>query len=84
MEGITILGIVAGMLTTGSFVPQVVKTIRTKDTKGLSLTMYLITCIGILLWLIYGTLLMNIPILAANSVTLVLAATILFLKLKYK
>jgi len=84
MEGITVLGIIAGMLTTVSFVPQVIKTVRTRDTKSLSLTMYLISCTGILLWLVYGALLNNIPILAANGVTLALASTILFLKLKYK
>jgi len=84
MESITILGLAAGILTTASFIPQAVKIMRTKNTKGLSMTMYLIMCTGIALWLAYGIALKSTPIIAANSMTLALAATVLFLKAKYK
>ncbi len=77
-----VIGLIAAFATTSSFVPQVIKILKTKDTKGVSLVMYVIFTIGILLWLIYGLLLFDIPIIIANSVTLILASIILFLKIK--
>jgi MtN3 and saliva related transmembrane protein len=81
---VDIIGFVAGALTTGGFLPQLLKAARTKSTKDISLLMYIITATGVTLWLIYGTILMALPIIIANSVALLLICTILILKLKYK
>lgn len=77
-----IIGYIAAFLTTISFLPQVIKTLKTKDTTGISLLMYFIFTSGVFLWLIYGILLKNIVITSANLLTLVLAGMILLLKLR--
>jgi MtN3 and saliva related transmembrane protein len=77
------MGFVAAALTTLSFVPQAVKTIRSKQTNGLSLLMYLTFTVGIGFWLAYGIYLMSWPMIIANIVTLALSLTILGLKLRY-
>lgn len=84
MEYIQIIGITAAVLTTTSFLPQAIKAIKTKDTKGISLTMYSLFFLGVTLWLTYGILVNDLPIILANGVTFILAGTILILKLKYK
>jgi MtN3 and saliva related transmembrane protein len=84
MNGVTVLGIAAGALTTVAFVPQVVKAWRTRSTRDVSLGMFLTLCAGILLWLLYGFLVGDLPLILANGVTLGLATTILILKLRYK
>lgn len=81
---ITILGFVAAALTTGSFLPQAIKTIRTKDTHSISFFMYLLFSTGTLLWLLFGLFSNNIPIIVANAITLVFAVIILVYKIKYK
>jgi len=78
-----LLGFAAAALTTGAFVPQAVKTIKSRNTSDLSLAMYVIFTIGIVLWLLYGLRLGSWPMICANTVSLVLAATILGLKLRY-
>ncbi|MBI5699616.1 SemiSWEET transporter [Candidatus Saganbacteria bacterium] len=83
MDLILIIGTLAAMLTTAAFVPQVVKAHQTKHTKDLSLLMYLLFAAGITLWIIYGFSLRSIPVIAANSVTLVLSLYLVFLKVKY-
>ncbi len=80
----TIIGLLAGTLTTIAFLPQVIKTWKTKSTKDISLGMFLTFCTGVLLWIIYGTLVKDIPVVIANIATLSLASTILWFKLKYK
>lgn len=77
------LGFAAAALTSASFVPQAVMTIRTRDTRGISLSMYAIFTVGVALWLAYGIALESWPMIAANTATLCLAATILILKLRY-
>lgn len=77
------LGFVAGALTTGAFVPQVVKVWRTKSTRDISLWMWLILCAGIVLWIVYGIQTRSAPVVAANAVTLALAASVLACKLRY-
>jgi len=84
MDAITLLGLLAGAGTTFGFVPQLVKILRTKSTHDISLWMYVVITTGILLWLIYGVIIGSIPVIAANSVTLVISTAILSLKLKYK
>ena len=84
MEPVTVIGLIAAACTTFSYVPQAVKTIKTKNTKSLSLIMYVIMTVGIVLWLSYGILLRDLPIIIANIVTLLFAGIILILKIKYK
>lgn len=84
MSSIEILGIIAAVVTTISFLPQTIKTIKSKNTKDLSLSMYSILFVGICLWLVYGYLIGDIPIMLANGVTLVLTGLILLMKIKYK
>jgi MtN3 and saliva related transmembrane protein len=81
---ITIIGLAAAFCTTISFLPQAVKTIQTKDTSGISISMYFLFTFGTLLWLIYGVLSVNIPIIIANAITLVFACIILIYKVRYK
>ena len=84
MEAITILGLVAASLTTACFVPQAIKIIRSKETKNISLLMYICLCTGVVLWFVYGLILKNAPLMMANSISLLLSATILGYKIKYK
>jgi MtN3 and saliva related transmembrane protein len=77
------VGFAAAFLTSVSFVPQAVMTIRSKNTSGISRGMYCMFTLGVALWLVYGIYLVSWPMIAANSVTLALAATILVLKLRY-
>jgi MtN3 and saliva related transmembrane protein len=77
------LGTAAAILTTLSFVPQAAKTIRSRDTHGISLLMYVVFTIGIGFWFCYGIVLHSWPMVLANAVTFLLAATILALKLRH-
>jgi MtN3 and saliva related transmembrane protein len=77
------LGYAAATLTTMSFVPQAVRTIRTRETHGISLWMYVLFTVGVACWLGYGLLLGSWPMILANLFTVVLAAIILLLKLRY-
>ena len=83
MEIVTVIGLIAAALTTWSFLPQVIKTIKTKKTEDISLVMYSILSVGILLWLIYGIWIKDFPIIIANSISFILSAIILFFKIKY-
>ena len=80
---IDLLGYVAAILTTVAFLPEVIKAFRTKSTKDMSLTMWLLLFIGIACWLVYGILLGARPVIVANGVTLLLAGTILALKISH-
>jgi len=71
------LGYLAATLTTGSFVPQAWHTFRSQDLSGISVGMYSAFTLGVALWLLYGLSLGELPIVVANTITLVLAATIL-------
>ncbi len=84
MENTTILGLLAGTLTTFSFLPQVIKTWKTKSTKDISLGMFVTFCAGVFLWLLYGIVIHDLPVIITNFVTLILASSILWMKLKYK
>lgn len=75
------LGYAAATLTTAAFVPQAWLSFRTRDVSGISLGMYSVFTTGIALWLVYGVLLGAWPIVLANSITLVLSAGILGMKL---
>ena len=82
-HGVEILGYVAGALTTLAFVPQVVRTWKTRSTTDISLGMFLIFSAGVLLWEIYGLCVSSGPVILANAVTLALSATVLGLKIKH-
>jgi MtN3 and saliva related transmembrane protein len=77
------MGYLAAVLTTIAFVPQALKTIRSRDTRGISLAMYVVFIIGVACWFGYGIALGSWPMILANVVTFALAATILGLKLKH-
>jgi len=79
-----LVGSLAGLLTTLSFLPQVIKTYRTRSAKDLSLGMFLLFTLGVLMWLIYGIGIQKTPIIVANSVTLILAGMILIAKFRFK
>ncbi len=76
-----LIGYAAAIFTTGSFLPQALMTIRTKDTTSLSFGMYSLFTLGVLCWLVYGIFLDNWAIIAANAITLLLAACILSFKI---
>lgn len=84
MDTIQLLGLAAGSCTTAAFIPQVLKTWKSRSAKDLSLGMFSIFCTGVLLWLAYGFLIKDIPVIIANMVTLVLASFLLVLKLRWK
>tara|TARA_R110001583_G_scaffold191354_2_gene356441 strand:+ start:501 stop:755 length:255 start_codon:yes stop_codon:yes gene_type:complete len=84
MEINTIIGLAAAACTTFSFLPQAVKVIKTKQTKDLSLIMYSVFTTGVFLWLTYGISVNDIPLIIANSITLIFALTILIMKIRYK
>jgi len=79
-----IIGFMAAVLTTVSFLPQVWHTFKTRDVRGISLGMYSVFTAGVACWLVYGWMLGAWPIIIANVITLVLAATILTMKLRYR
>ena len=84
MNFIQYIGLAAGALTTTAFLPQVIKTWKTRSAKDLSLGMFSLFCTGVLLWLIYGIVVRDIPVIAANFLTLMLASTLLFFKLRFR
>jgi len=79
---INLIGYIAATLTTISFLPQAIKTIKTRDTKGISLATYLVFTVGVGFWLIYGILLKNPIIIISNSITIIFTGIILAIKVK--
>ncbi|HEY3352822.1 MAG TPA: SemiSWEET transporter [Polyangia bacterium] len=85
MEAATVLiGLAAGALTTLAFLPQVLKTWRTRSARDISLGMFAAFTVGVLLWILYGIRLRATPIIVANTVTLGLAGAILVMKIRYR
>jgi MtN3 and saliva related transmembrane protein len=78
------IGFIAAILTTASFAPQAVKAWRTRSTQDISLTMFVMLAAGIILWLTYGLLINDMPLIIANALTLVLAGAILAAKLRFR
>jgi MtN3 and saliva related transmembrane protein len=78
------LGYIAGILTTIAFVPQVMQIYKTKSAEDVSLAMFLLFTAGVVMWLIYGIQSNAIPVIVANSLTLLLSCVILFFKYKYR
>jgi len=83
MNSVDLVGGLAGTLTTIAFIPQVVKTWRSGSAEDISLFMFLLFSTGVLLWLIYGVAIQSVPVVAANSITLLLAVSILVLKIRF-
>lgn len=83
MQETTAIGLAAAFCTTVAFLPQAIKTWKTRSTRDISLGMFLLFTSGIFLWLIYGLLLHDVPLIAANGITFVLTLTILGLKLRH-
>lgn len=84
MNNTTLIGLIAATLTTLSFVPQVIKIWKLKETRDISLSMFVMLSIGILLWLVYGFLIWDFPVILANAAAFVLNMVIVLFKLKYK
>jgi MtN3 and saliva related transmembrane protein len=76
------IGYGAAALTTSSFIPQAILTLRTRDVSGISLGMYSAFTLGVALWLLYGLRLGQWPVVVANALTLVLASIILVVKIR--
>jgi MtN3 and saliva related transmembrane protein len=83
MITLDILGLTATCFTTSSFVPQVWRTWKTRDVSGISLATYLVLTIGLFLWLTYGLLKSDLPLVVANSVMVVLTAAITIMKIVF-
>jgi MtN3 and saliva related transmembrane protein len=82
MNWISVTGLITAVFTSTSFLPQALKTIRTKDTSSISLYMYILFTFGTLMWFIYGLATNNLPVWLANGFTLILASVILYFKLQ--
>lgn len=78
-----LIGYCAATLTTGAFVPQAVKTLRSRDTRAISIWMYVAFTLGIALWFVYGLALGSWPVILSNALTFLLALAILAMKLRY-
>ncbi|HIU52663.1 MAG: SemiSWEET family sugar transporter [Alphaproteobacteria bacterium] len=78
------IGYVGGLCTAFCFMPQTLKTIRTKDVQSLSLVSYILYCIGILSWVLYGFYVHSVQMVVFNSISLFFAGYILIMILKYK
>lgn len=77
------IGYAAALLATGAFLPQLTKTVREKSAKDISLGMYVLFCVGVSLWLVYGLLISSWPVIISNVVSLIFSAIILVLKVKH-
>ena len=84
MDTTTMLGFAAGTLTTIAFVPQFLKTWRSRSAQDVSLGMLVTFWTGVLCWLVYGFLIRSQPVILANAITLILTGAILVLKMKYR
>ncbi|HGF7528149.1 TPA: SemiSWEET transporter [Vibrio cholerae] len=80
MEYYSIIGYLAACLTTLSFLPQAVVVIRTRDTRSISITMYIMFVLGVFLWFVYGVIINNSVVVCANVITFVFAFPILVIK----
>ena len=79
-----VIGLSAGILCMISFLPQIIKIVRTKKTEDLSLVTFSLLSLGVFLWLIYGILINSLPIILSNSVIFILSLLIVVMKIKYK
>jgi MtN3 and saliva related transmembrane protein len=80
---VTLIGLAAAFCTTVAYLPQVIQTWRTRSTKDISLATFLVLTTGLVLWLVYGAILHDVPLIAANGATLLLSVVILYFKLRH-
>lgn len=83
MDGFTVLGLVAGALTTSGYIPQIVKGFRTKRMQDVSMMMISILCIGMFLWILYGLSQSDIPLIVSNTVGTSFLVTLVTMKFYY-
>jgi MtN3 and saliva related transmembrane protein len=83
MDTITLVGFIAGTLTTAAYIPQVIRSWRLKETRDISLAMLVLWAAGVSLWFIYGIWMDSLPIIAANGISLVLILILLGIKIRY-
>ena len=84
MDNIVLIGYIAGTLTTASFIPQVIRSWKLKETRDISLAMLVFFAIGVILWTVYGIWIGSLPIITANVVTLGLILFLLWMKIRFK
>ncbi len=82
MTYVTVIGLVAAACTTIAFIPQIYQVYRTRHTRDLALPTFIIFAIGIFLWLIYGILLGSLPVILANTATLVMCIYVIIMKIR--
>ncbi|MBF0559869.1 MAG: SemiSWEET transporter [Nitrospirae bacterium] len=82
-DAVMLIGLIAALMTTTSLLPQVIKSWRMKETRDISLLMFIFMGVGLFLWLVYGFFIHNLPIMVANSVSFVFVLINLFFKVKY-
>ena len=84
MENTTeVIGLIAAFLTTAAYIPQSIRVLKTRDTRSISLGMYAMMTVGIACWFVYGIMLNSLSLILANSVTFVMAFTILIMKIRH-
>jgi MtN3 and saliva related transmembrane protein len=83
MNEIQILGFIAGIITSGAMLPQLVKTWQTKKTEGLSIKMFVVYLVGFGTWITYGFIRGDVPIIATNIISVIITSALLWLKIKY-
>jgi MtN3 and saliva related transmembrane protein len=83
MDGVTLIGLLAAVVSTVGFAPQVIKVHKTRMTRDLSLGSYVILFSGLALWFIYGLLLGDLPIIAGNAIACAMAGYIIYMKIKH-
>jgi MtN3 and saliva related transmembrane protein len=79
---VELIGYIGALMTTAAFFPQTWQVIRTRDTRSISLAMYILFTLGICFWLVYGVMIESFPVTIANAITLVLSSIILYMKMK--
>jgi MtN3 and saliva related transmembrane protein len=79
----SVIGFAAAICTTAAYLPQVMRAWRTKSTADISLGMFSLMTLGVALWIVYGIAIASLPVIVANTVTLVFTSAILFLKLRH-
>jgi MtN3 and saliva related transmembrane protein len=84
MDFVSVIGFMAATITTAGFFPQTYKALKSRQTKDISLWMYIILALGVLLWFVYGIYHHDWPIILANGITFILILPVLFLKIMEK
>jgi MtN3 and saliva related transmembrane protein len=83
MDAIEILGMSAGTISSITFLPQVIKTWKSKSAKDISLWMFLLVTLSVIMWLVYGILIKSVPIIYTNSMVLMMSLIMLYFKFRF-